>query len=208
MGLRGPGAKPKPRPPVPRRNRRTVVVPKGNRYQRVVRFIESLPITSGLLAGTRFKVRPWQRDILKGIYRTDTKGQRVVRQALITMPRKQGKTGLTAALALAHLCGPEAEQRGQVYSAAADQAQAALIYAEMKAIIERVPELEKRIIVRDFAKPWRTSRPAASTPRCRPMRAPSTASRPRAGSTTSSPRRPTGSCTTCWPRRPRRGKNP
>jgi phage terminase large subunit-like protein len=71
---------------------------------------------------------------------------------LITMPRKNGKTGLTAALALAHLCGPEAEERGQVYSAAADRQQAALIYNEMKAIIERVPELKKRIIVRDFTK--------------------------------------------------------
>jgi phage terminase large subunit-like protein len=71
---------------------------------------------------------------------------------LITTPRKNGKTGLTAALALAHLCGPEAERRGQVYSAAADRHQAALIYEEMKAIIKAVPRLDKRIIVRDFNK--------------------------------------------------------
>jgi phage terminase large subunit-like protein len=118
----------------------------------VVKFIESLPITSGVHAGRKFKLRPWQRDILKGLYRTDAKGRRVVRQALITMPRKNGKTALTAGLALAHLCGPEAEQRGQVYSAAADRNQAALLYNEMKAIIERVPALEKRIITRDFTK--------------------------------------------------------
>jgi phage terminase large subunit-like protein len=154
VGLRGPGAKPKPkRKKVPSGGK--VSFPKrgkSSRFERVVAFIESLPITSGVLAGSKFKLRGWQKDILKGIYRTDSKGRRVVRQALITMPRKQGKTQLAAALALAHLCGPEAEQRGQVYSAAADRNQAALIYAEMKAIIAAVPALEERIVVRDFTK--------------------------------------------------------
>jgi phage terminase large subunit-like protein len=147
MGIRGPNAKPV------KRTRRKRQTDKGlSRVERVIRFIESLPVTSGLLAGKKFKVRPWQRSILEGIYRTDDGGKRIVRQALITMPRKNGKTGLTAALALCHLCGPEAEQRGQVYSAAADRNQAALIYNEMKAIIREVPELESRIIVRDFTK--------------------------------------------------------
>ena len=156
MGLRGPGAKPKPKA---KRKRTGKIIPAtaaaligASRFEKVVAFIESLPVTSGLLAGTTFKLRPWQRDILKGIYRTDASGRRVVRQALITMPRKNGKTGLTAALALVHLVGPEAEERGQVYSAAADRAQAALIFQEMKAIIDRVPALEKRIITRDFTK--------------------------------------------------------
>lgn len=152
MGLRGPGAKPKPKRKPARRKKAPAAVAAGSRYERVVRFIESLPITSGAHAGRKFKLRPWQREILAGIYRTDRRGRRIVRQALITMPRKQGKTQLAAALALAHLCGPEAEQRGQVYSAAADRNQASLLYAEMKAIIAMVPALEKRIIVRDFTK--------------------------------------------------------
>jgi phage terminase large subunit-like protein len=88
--------------------------------------------------------------ILKAICRLDERGLRIVRQALITTPRKQGKTTFTAALALAALCGPLAEWRGQVYSAAADRQQAALVYNEMKAIIAAVPELDERIIVRDL----------------------------------------------------------
>lgn len=151
MGLRGPGAKPKPKR-TPAGTHQLARLAGKARIDRLVSFIESLPVTSGMLAGQRFRVRPWQREILEGIYRTDRRGRRVVRQALITMPRKQGKTGLAAALALAHLAGPEAEERGQVYSAAADRAQAAIIYAEMKAIIQRVPELEERIVVRDFNK--------------------------------------------------------
>jgi phage terminase large subunit-like protein len=147
MGQRGPGAK-----PVKRTRRKRLANTSLSRVERVIQFIELLPITSGMLAGQQFKIRPWQKSILEGIYRTDEDRKRIVRQAMLTLPRKQGKTALTAALALAHLCGPEAEQRGQVYSAAADRNQAALIYNEMKAIIREVPELERRIIVRDFTK--------------------------------------------------------
>jgi phage terminase large subunit-like protein len=99
------------------------------------------------------KVRDWQRrDIIEPIYKTDAAGNRVVRTAVITLPRKQGKTAICAGLALAHLCGPEAEPRGQVYSAAADRKQAGLLFNEMLAIIRQVPELEERIIVRSFNK--------------------------------------------------------
>jgi len=157
MGLRGPGAK-----PVKKRGAEAQETPekgrpswraKGlSRAQRVIRFIEGLKITAGAHAGRWFKLRPWQKEIIKGIYRTGKGGKRVVRQALITMPRKGGKTALAAGLALAHLAGPEAEQRGQVFSAAADRAQAAIIYREMLAMIQADQELDARIIVRDFQK--------------------------------------------------------
>jgi phage terminase large subunit-like protein len=153
MGIRGPNAKPVKQTGRKRASRKSAKANAAlSRVDQVIQFIESLPITSGMLAGQQFKVRPWQRSILEGIYRTDENGKRTVRQALITMPRKQGKTALTAALALCHLCGPMAEQRGQVYSAAADRNQASLIYNEMKAIILAVPELAGRIIIRDFTK--------------------------------------------------------
>jgi phage terminase large subunit-like protein len=119
---------------------------------RIINFVESLPITSGILAGQRFHLDTWQRKIIKGIYRTNAKGKRIVRQALLTLPRKNGKTGLTAAFALAHLCGPASEKRGQVYSAAASRDQAANIYREMNPIIQQVPGLRRRVIIRDFNK--------------------------------------------------------
>ena len=55
-------------------------------------------------------------------------------------PRGNGKTGLVAGLALCHLLGPEAEERGECYSCAVDRRQASLMYDEMAAIIEAVPE--------------------------------------------------------------------
>src|ERR1043166_2696436 len=105
MGLAGPHRQ-VIKLPVKRNRGYTLNVTGKTISERIISFIESLPVTSGILAGTKFKLDKWQRDIIKGIYRTDKKGKRIVRQALITMPRKNGKTGLTAALALAHLCGP------------------------------------------------------------------------------------------------------
>jgi phage terminase large subunit-like protein len=125
--------------------------PRLTRATRVIRFIECLPITSGMHAGQRFRLRPWQKKIVRAIYRTKT-NKRLVRKALITMPRKNGKSSLAAALALAHLIGPEAEPRGQVYSAASDRDQAAIIYRELEAIIAAVPEFAARCNIQRFRK--------------------------------------------------------
>jgi phage terminase large subunit-like protein len=134
MGLRGRNARPLPAPP--KRKRKPAWTRKGlTRAGAVISFIESRKITSGVHAGRKFKVRPWQRKIIEAIYATDADGKCKVRQALVAIPRKNGKTQLAAALALCHLCGPEAISRGQVYSAAADRNQAALIMREMVALV-------------------------------------------------------------------------
>lgn len=149
MGLRGIGAR-------PLNERKEVLAlkykPGSSRAEKVIQFIESLPITSGMLSGSKFLLRDWQKEIIEKIYAVDKKGKRLVREVLFTVPRKNGKTQLAAAVALAHLAGPEAESRGQVYSAAADREQAALIYNEMKAMILETPHLNQRIIIRDFNK--------------------------------------------------------
>jgi len=122
-----------------------------SRDDRVIKFCACLPVTSGTLAGTKLKLRPWQKKIIKAIYKVKNR-KRLVRTALITLPRKNGKTCLAAALALCHLLGPESESRGQVYSAAADREQAAIIFKEMEAIILRIPEFEERCHIQSFHK--------------------------------------------------------
>lgn len=156
MGLRGIGAKPvkkagdggaKARP------RREPWRKAGlSRAERVIRFIEGLTITSGIFAGKKFRLRPWQREIVEAIYATDAAGRRLKRHVLVTIPRKNGKTQLAAALALCHLCGPEAERRGQVFSAAADRKQAALVFREMIAFVRGDDRLDGRIIIREHSK--------------------------------------------------------
>jgi phage terminase large subunit-like protein len=53
---------------------------------------------------------------------------------------------------LCHLVGPEVEQRGQVFSAAADRQQAALIFREMIAFIRGDESLVARIVIRSHEK--------------------------------------------------------
>lgn len=118
----------------------------------MIKFCESLPITAGIHAGRKLALREWQKEIVQAIYATDSAGSRKVRTALVTLPRKNGKTALAAALALCHLLGPESEQRGQVYSAASDREQASIIFREMEAIILAVPEFEVRCHIQSFHK--------------------------------------------------------
>lgn len=108
--------------------------PVESEAQTVIDFIETFcrvtagESSSGTKAGELIKLRPWQKEIIRGIYGPQANGRRVVRTALLTMGRKNGKTELIAALCLAHLCGPVQEPNGQIYSAAADQEQAAMIF--------------------------------------------------------------------------------
>ena len=156
MGLRGPGAKPMKRGAEPVAEASAEPhpwdLPGLSRAERVIAFMESLPVTSGALAGSTFRVRPWQRRFLKAVYATDRRGRRQVRTAVLSMARKNGKTDVAARLALCHIAGPEAEERGEVYSAANDRFQAGRIFSEICAIIERVPWLAERISIRRHSK--------------------------------------------------------
>ena len=159
MGLRGPGAKKRNagKDIMSGKAKRRKVLPwevEGlTRLERLIAFIEDLPITQGKLAGTTMKLRPWQVDeFLAPVYATDEYGHRPVRTAVLSMGRKNGKTGLSAALSLAHLVGPEAEDRGEIYFCAMDKAQASKAWEECKAILEAHAELGERVNIIRFSK--------------------------------------------------------
>lgn len=123
-----------------------------SRAERVISFLEDLPITQGALVGQKLTLRPWQREWIEAVYATDTDGHRPVRTALLSVARKQGKTAIAAGLALCHLLGPEAEPRGEVYAAANDKNQAGKLFEEMAAIIRVVPHFAYRCNVTKFRK--------------------------------------------------------
>ena len=85
--------------------------PRLTRAERVIAFLEYLPITKGILRGKKMRLLPHQRDFVQRIYPSD------VRLAS-SVARGNGKTGLVAGLVCCHLFGPEAEVRGEIYSAA------------------------------------------------------------------------------------------
>jgi phage terminase large subunit-like protein len=124
-----------------------------SRVERVVKFLQFLPITKGILQGKRMKLLPDQMDFVNKVYGPKKRdGRRQVSLAIKSAPKGNGKTGLVAGLALCHLLGPEAEIRGEVYSAAIDRPQAGIMFNEMEAIIHGVPEFASRVNVQRFHK--------------------------------------------------------
>ncbi|MBQ0708715.1 MULTISPECIES: terminase TerL endonuclease subunit [unclassified Ochrobactrum] len=153
MAIRGIGAKPlSERGKLDERPVKPWEEPGLTRAGRVIAFLEDLPITAGKLAGTKMQLRPWQRDFIEDVYAEDGEGHRPVRTAVLSMARKNGKTQLAAGLALCHLMGPEAEPRGEVYSAALTRDQAAKLFQEMVAILQAHPELDDRANIIRFNK--------------------------------------------------------
>jgi phage terminase large subunit-like protein len=154
MGLRGAGARKQIK--AIRRKRpsnQSAWKHKRSRVARIISFLESLPITKGIYAGRTMKLLPSQREFVQAVYgRVGRDGRRKTRIAIKSAPRGSGKTGFISGLALAHLLGPECEPRGEVYSAAYNKLQASLIFAELKAIIEAVPEFEARCNIQRFHK--------------------------------------------------------
>jgi phage terminase large subunit-like protein len=126
--------------------------PGLGRAERVIKFVETLPVTAGPLAGTTLKLRAWQKKFIRAVYKTNKTGDRLVRTAVLSVARKNGKTQLAAALCLCHLSGPEAESRGECYSVACTRFQAGRVFAEMVAIITRTPWLNDRINIVRFRK--------------------------------------------------------
>jgi phage terminase large subunit-like protein len=114
-----------------------------SRVERVIAFLEYLPITKGILIGKKLRLLPNQRRFIERVY-----GSTEVRIAVRSEPRGNGKTGLVSGLALCHLLGPEAEERGECYSAAVNRLQSSLMHGEMSAIIERIPEFASRVNIR------------------------------------------------------------
>jgi len=154
MGLRGIGAKPLA---LRFRNREALKQPNPwdkpglTRAERVMAFCADLTITSGKDASSRLWLRRFQRQFIEAVYR-EHRGSRPIRTAILSMGRKNGKTQLAAALALCHLCGPEAESRGEIYSCANDRFQAGKIFNEMVALIDHHPWLAARCNIISFQK--------------------------------------------------------
>ena len=118
-----------------------------SRADRNIAWIEDFcRVPEGSHVGRPVVLREWQRGILRGIYDTPT------RRAIVSFGRKNGKTALAAFLLLLHLCGPEARENSQLYSAAQSREQAAILFALAAKIVRMSPDLAQYVTVRDTAK--------------------------------------------------------
>jgi phage terminase large subunit-like protein len=125
----------------------------SDRVQKIINFIEQLTVPSGKGQGHPFKLRKFQKEFINDVYgSTDKAGNRLVRRAILSLSRKNGKSVLIGAIALVHLAGPEAIVNGEIYSAANDREQAALIFKYAAQMVRAEPELLALIKIVDSTK--------------------------------------------------------
>jgi phage terminase large subunit-like protein len=118
----------------------------------VVKFItDYCRAPDGKNVGQPIRLRPWQITFLGKLYRT-RKGKRIIRRAILSMARKNGKSALTGCLLLVHLCGPCALRNAQIYSAAKTRDQAGIVYKLAAGMIRLHPRLMSRTKIKDYTK--------------------------------------------------------
>ena len=109
-----------------------------------VHFFERLLThTKGEWAGQSFGLLSWQRELLRSLFgwkRAD--GTRKFRRAYIEVPRKNGKSTLAAGIAL-YLLFADGEPGAEVYSAAVDRDQAAIVFEQAKLMVENSSTLHR-----------------------------------------------------------------
>lgn len=119
------------------------------RAERNIRWIESFcKIPEGKDAGKDVRLRDWQKKEIIKIYDNPAG----TRQAILSFPRKNGKTALISFLKLLHLCGPEAVINTQLYSAAQNRDQAATVFKLSAKVVRMSPDLNAVLRIRDTAK--------------------------------------------------------
>ena len=115
---------------------------KRTRGEKVCAFIETYcKVPDGKLVGKPMKLDPFQRNFIIDIY----DNPHVTRRAILSIGRKNGKTGLIAGILLAHIAGPEAVLNSQILSGALSREQAGIVFKLASAMVRLSPELAERV---------------------------------------------------------------
>ena len=110
-------------------------------------FFGFLRHSKGEWAGQTFALAPWQAFVvgcLFGWQRAD--GLRRFRTAYCAVPRKNGKSTLSAGIGL-YLLVADGEQGAEIYSAATTRDQARIVFDEAKRMVQSSPALRRRVAV-------------------------------------------------------------
>jgi phage terminase large subunit-like protein len=144
--------------PPPKRKRGRPPKPKAppqpaeeSRGERAIGWIaRACFVPEGARVGQKMELLTWQKEFLLAIYdnRTPT------RRAILSVGRKNGKSSLTAAILLLHLCGPEgqANRNSQIYSAAQSRDQAALVFSLAAKMVRLHPVLRSSVLIHESKK--------------------------------------------------------
>jgi phage terminase large subunit-like protein len=109
---------------------------------RAAAFIERyVTVPKGTGARRRLRIRPWQREVIRGVL-----GDPRPRQALVSIPAGNGKSTLAAALGLYGMLGDGVEG-AQVLVVASDERQARIIFTTAARMVELDTDLLARVQV-------------------------------------------------------------
>ena len=113
-----------------------------SRAARIIAFIERYCVTpEGAHVGKPLVLAEFQKQFIKDVYDNPAG----TRRALLSVSRKNGKSGLVAGLLLAHLVGPEAKQNSQIVSGAMSRDQAALVFNLASKMVMQSPKLSSLV---------------------------------------------------------------
>jgi len=117
--------------------------------QKIIKFIESYcRVPEGKLVGKKMKLLKFQKRWILDTYDNPAGTLR----SYLSIARKNGKSALIAAVALAHLVGPAAVQNSQIITGARSRDQAAIIFKLSEKMVNLNPELQKIIRVTTSTK--------------------------------------------------------
>ena len=112
------------------------------RAARIIEFIERYCVTpEGASVGQPLVLAEFQKQFIRDVYDNPAG----TRRALLSVSRKNGKSGCIAALLLAHLVGPEAKQNSQIVSGAMSRDQAALVFNLAAKMVQQSPKLSSLV---------------------------------------------------------------
>lgn len=119
------------------------------RGERVIAFIERFCIVpEGKLIGQPMRLDPFQKDFILAVYDNPAGTD----MAILSIARKNGKTGLIAGILLAHLVGPEAVQNTQIVSGALSREQAAIVFNLAVKMVNLNPKLQEIVHITPSGK--------------------------------------------------------
>lgn len=114
------------------------------RGERVIAFIHKFCVVpEGKLVGQPLRLDEFQQRFVKEVY----DNPHGTRRGILSIARKNGKSGLIAAIVLAHIVGPEARQNAQIVSGARSRDQAALVFNLAWKMTQLNPDLAKLVRV-------------------------------------------------------------
>ena len=112
------------------------------RAARIIEFITRFIVTpDGAQVGQPMVLAEFQKQFIRDVY----DNPHGTRRAILSIARKNGKSGLIAGLLLAHLVGPEAKQNTQIASGALSKEQASLIFALACKMVQLSPKLSSLV---------------------------------------------------------------